>query len=122
MLDGLNDKQYNIKTENVWMDKMRKTKTMSYPRLIKVLNKDLDFYEESLDNILPTAYEKFLDKDFDLLVITAYEKVFRTIKLKQLYEESLDNILLPTALQSFFRQRLNSTWTILLLPTAYKRS
>ena len=68
MLDGLNDKQYIIKTENVRMDKMRKTKTMSYPRLIKVLNKDLDFYEESLDNILPTAYEKFLDKDFDLLV------------------------------------------------------
>ena len=68
VLDGLNDKQYIIKTENVRMDKMRKTKTMSYPRLIKVLNKDLDFYEESLDNILPTAYEKFLDKDFDLLV------------------------------------------------------
>ncbi|CAN7041569.1 unnamed protein product [Brassica rapa subsp. trilocularis] len=43
----------HTKSKNVWMDKTTKTKSMSYPRLIKALNKDLDFYEESLDNIYP---------------------------------------------------------------------
>ena len=44
---------------NVWMDKTTKTKTMSYPQLIEAFNKDLDFYEEYLDNIYPRIMKSF---------------------------------------------------------------
>ena len=79
MLDGLNDKQNIIKTMNVWMAKTTKTKNMSYPRLIKALNKDLDFYEESLDNIYPRLVKKFIDIHFDEDILFSTTKGLRKV-------------------------------------------